>query len=230
MKQLSIFFAFLLFAAVCFAQDITGDWNGTLHANGAELRLVLHIGKNPDGSLEATLDSVDQGANGIPVRSATLKDSKLSLDVQAVRGTYEGKVNADASEISGTWTQGTSLDLDFHRGGIAAKPAPKAAKPSDIDGDWMGTLDTGVGKLRLVLHIANTDQGLTATMDSVDQGAMGLPVTTITRTGSSLKFEMKTIGGSYDGGLSKDLSGLEGTWKQGGNAFALAFKRVKSAS
>jgi len=202
MKQLFFLFVFLFFASVCFAQDITGDWNGTLHPNGGELRLVLHISKNSDGSLKATLDSVDQGADGIPVSSATLKDSKLSLDVQAVHGTYEGKVNADASEISGTWTQGMPLDLNFHRGGIARKPAPKAAPPSDIDGDWLGTLDTGVGKLRLVLHIANTDQGLTATVDSIDQGAMALPVTTITRTESSLKFQMKTIGGAYDGTIS----------------------------
>jgi len=230
MKKLFLLFAIVLFAAVSFAQDITGDWNGTLHANGTELRLVLHISKNSDGSLKATLDSVDQGANGIPVSSATLKDSKLSLNVQAVQGTYEGKVNADASEISGTWTQGMPLDLNFHRGGIARKPAPKPAQPSDIDGDWLGTLDSGMGKLRLVLHITNTDQGLTATMDSVDQGATGLPVTTITRTESSLKLQLKTIGGAYDGTISKDLSALDGTWSQAGKSFPLAFKRVKNAS
>jgi dienelactone hydrolase len=230
MKNLLIMFALILSATISFAEDITGDWNGTLHVNGAELRLVLHINKNPDGSLKATLDSVDQGANGIPVSSATLKDSKLSLDVQAVHGTYEGKVNADGSEIAGTWTQSMPLDLNFHRGGIAAKPAPKPAQPSDIDGDWVGTLDTGMGKLRLVLHIINTDQGLTATMDSLDQGANGLPITTLTREKSSLKFEMKTIGGSYDGTISKDLSALEGTWTQGGQSFPLAFKRGKGAS
>ena len=230
MKQLFVLCTFISLAAVSYAQEITGDWNGTLHANGAELRLVLHLSKNPDGSLKATLDSVDQGANGIPVSSATLKDSKLSLAVAAVNGTYEGKVNADASEISGTWTQAMPLELNFHRGGIAAKPAPKPAKPSDIDGDWQGTLDTPKGKLRLVLHIVNTDQGLTATMDSLDQGAMGLPVTTITRTESSLTFEMKTIGGSYDGTIKKDLSGLDGTWKQGGQTLPLAFQRQKNAS
>lgn len=225
MKKLFLLFAFLLFAAVSFAQDIAGDWNGTLHANGGELRLVLHISKNSDGSLKATLDSVDQGANGIPVSSATLQDSKLSLDVQAVQGTYEGKVNADASEISGTWTQGAPLDLNFHRGGIARKPAPKPAPPSAIDGDWLGTLESGTGKLRLVLHITNTDQGLTATMDSLDQSAMGLLVTTITRTGSSLKFQMNAIGGTYDATISKDLSALDGTWSQAGKSFPLAFKK-----
>src|SRR5215467_13784105 len=108
-------------ATFAFGQDVTGDWHGTLNANGAELRLVLHISKNADGRLKATLDSVDQGANGIPVTSAMLKDSTLSLKVDAVQGGYEGKINADASQIVGTWTQGRVLDLTFH--GAASLPS-----------------------------------------------------------------------------------------------------------
>src|SRR6266498_4018070 len=136
MKKLFYTFAFILFVtAVSLAQDITGDWNGTLNTGAGELRLVLHLTKNADGNLKATLDSIDQpGANGIPVGSATLKDSQLNLKVDAVNGAYEGKVNADASEIAGTWTQGAALQLTFHRGTVAAKPAPKLAKASDIDG------------------------------------------------------------------------------------------------
>jgi uncharacterized protein len=228
MKKLLIAFAFILLAAAfSLAQDIAGDWNGTLNTGAGELRLVLHVTKNPDGTLKSTLDSVDQGANGIPVTSTTLKDSTLNLKVNAVNGTYEGKLSADAKEIVGTWTQGTGLSLTFHRGGIAAKPAPKAAKPSDIDGNWLGTLDTGMGKLRLALHITNTDQGLTATMDSLDQGANGMPVTSITRNGSSLKFDMKAINGAYDGTISADLASFIGTWTQLGKSWPLEFKRVK---
>src|SRR5215467_11587650 len=134
MKAAYITLSLLFFtAAVCRAQDITGDWNGKLNANGGELQLVLHISKNPDGSLKATLDSVDQGANDIPIASTTLKDSNLALKVDAANGTYEGKVNAKAGEIVGTWTQGTALPLTFHRGGIARRPKPKSALPSDID-------------------------------------------------------------------------------------------------
>jgi pimeloyl-ACP methyl ester carboxylesterase len=230
MKKLFIILAFILAATASFAQDMTGDWNGKLNANGAELRLVLHITKNPDGSLKATLDSVDQGANGIPVSSATLKDSQLNLKVDAVSGAYEGKVNADATEIAGTWTEGGSLELNFHRGGIAVKPAPKPAKASDIDGDWLGTLDTGMGRLRLVLHIANTEEGLSATLDSLDQNAKGIPVTSITRNGAALNFDVKTIGGSYEGTISPDLGTFTGTWSQLGKSWPLALKRVKNAA
>jgi fermentation-respiration switch protein FrsA (DUF1100 family) len=231
MKQSLIALAIVVLASsASLAQDISGDWNGTLNTGKGELRLVLHVTKNADGTLKAMLDSVDQNANGIPVTSATLKDSHLTLKVDAVNGAYEGKVNADASEIAGTWTQGAPLELNFHRGSIATKPAPKPAKPSDIDGDWLGTLDTSMGRLRLALHIANTDQGLTATMDSLDQNANGIPVTSITRSGTSLKFEMKAISGSYEGTINADLASFAGTWTQLGKSFPLAFKRVKSAA
>ena len=215
---------------IAHAQNIVADWHGSLKVSGADLHLVLHITRGADGNLKATLDSIDQGAKGIPVNTIALKDSKLSLSLDAIHATYEGKVNADASGIDGTWSQGQPLELNFTRGEIAVKPRPKPAKPSDIDGDWLGTLDTGMAKLRLALHIANTEDGLTATMDSLDQGANGMPVTTITQNGSSLKFEMKAIGGAYDGNIGKDLQSFEGMWTQGGRSWPLVFKRVKNAS
>ena len=224
--------AALVAAAACLAgaQDVVGDWQGTLSANGAELRLVLHIMKGADGALKATLDSVDQGANGIPVSSISLKDSKLNLGLNAVHGTYEGKVATDGKTITGTWSQSQPLPLEFKRATAPVKIEHKPAKPSEIDGTWMGTLDTGAIKLRVVFHIVNTEDGLTATMDSPDQGAMGLPVTSVTRNGTSLKMAAKGIGGVFEGKIADGLSSIDGTWMQGGGSFPLALKRVKDQS
>jgi uncharacterized protein len=212
------------------AQNIAGDWQGTLKAGGAELRLVLHVTQRTDGSLKATLDSVDQGANGIPVTSISLKNSKLDFTVDAVHGTYEGKVASDANEISGTWTQGQSLPLDFKRAGTPVKTEHKLAKPSDIDGAWLGSLDAGAMKLRIVFHISNTEGGLVGTLDSPDQGKNGIPVTAVNRTGASLKLEVKSIAGSFEGKISPDLNTVDGTWTQMGNPLPLTLKRVKDSS
>jgi len=218
----------LLAASFAHTQDIAGDWQGTLSAGGTELRLVLHITKSSDGSLKATLDSIDQpGANGIPVNSITLKDSKLDLDVAAVHGTYEGKVAADAKTITGTWSQGAALPLEFKRAASAVKTEHKPAKPSDIDGTWMGSLDTGAVKLRVVFHIVNTEDGLVATMDSPDQGMKGMPTTSVSRTGASLKIEAKSIGGAFEGTIAADQSAIDGKWSQGGGTLPLVLKRVK---
>jgi isocitrate dehydrogenase len=54
-------------------------------------------------------------------------------------------------------------------------------------------VEAGGTKLRIVFHITNTEEGLTATMDSPDQGANGIPVTTVTRNGQSLTMELKGI-------------------------------------
>ncbi|MGP0018810.1 MAG: hypothetical protein ACLPHP_09605 [Candidatus Sulfotelmatobacter sp.] len=228
MKRILILAIFVAAATLARAQDITGDWQGTLSAGGAELRLVLHISKAGDGSLTATLDSIDQpGANGIPVSSIALKDSKLSLGVEKVHGTYEGKVAPDGKTISGTWTQAQALPLEFKRATVPLKTEHKPAKPSDIDGAWLGTLDLGSQSLRVVFHIVNTEDGLTATMDSPDQGANGLPTNSVTRDGSSLKIEIKSIGGAFEGKIAADLSSIEGTFTQLGNNHPLALKRVK---
>lgn len=228
MKRIFILMVLILATGLARAQDIAGDWQGTLNAGGAELRLVLHITKAADSTFKATLDSIDQpGANGIPVNSVTLKDSKLSLDVAAVHGTYEGKVAADAKTITGTWTQGAALPLEFKRATAPIKTEHKTAKPSDIDGAWMGSLDTGAIQLRVVFHIVNTEDGLTATMDSPDQGQNGLPTTSVTRDGATLKIEAKGIGGVFEGKIAADLSSIDGKWSQGGATMPLALKRVK---
>jgi len=213
-------------------QDLAGDWQGTLSAGGQQFRLVLHVTKAPDASLKATLDSIDQpGANGIPVDSVSLKDSKLSLDIAVIHGTYEGKVSADGKTISGTWTQGQSFPLEFKR----ADAPVKAAKPSDIDGAWMGTLELGTLKLRVVFHSAATPDGLTATLDSPDQGANGIATSSVTRDGSSLKIEIQKIGGTFEGKIAADSasagpSSIEGTFTQLGSAHPLVLKRLKDSA
>lgn len=50
---------------------VEGDWQGMLQAGGVELQLILHILKGDNGARKVTLDSVDQGANGIPVTSVS---------------------------------------------------------------------------------------------------------------------------------------------------------------
>jgi len=231
MKRVLIFattlMSLVIGAGLAQAQDIAGDWQGSLNTGQGELRLVLHITKGADGALKATLDSVDQGANGIPVSSISFKNSKLSLGIDAVGGTYEGTVAADGKTISGTWSQGTALALDFKRATAPIKTEHKPARPSDIDGTWSGTLDTGSIKLRIVFHISNTEDGLIATMDSPDQNLKGMPMTSVTRDAASLKIEAKQISGSFSGKIAADQSSIDGKWSQGGGEVPLLLKRAK---
>ena len=94
------------------------------------------------------------------------------------------------------------------------------------DGDWKGTIEAGGAKLDLILHVSTKDSALTATIDSPDQGATGLAIDSITVTGKSLRFEMKSLGATYEGTFSADGSQIEGEFSQGGQKLTLTFKRV----
>ncbi|MGH9494830.1 MAG: alpha/beta hydrolase family protein [Candidatus Sulfotelmatobacter sp.] len=227
MKRILLISTFCLSAALARAQDVTGDWQGTLATGMGELRLVLHVTKSSDGALKATLDSVDQNSMGIPVSSVSLKNSKLNLTIDAVHGTYEGKVAPDAKTNSGTWSQGQALPLDFKRAIEPIKTEHKPAKPSDIDGAWMGMLDIGTVKLRVIFHISNTEDGLIATLDSPDQNAKGIPTTSVTRDGANLKIESKNMSAVFDGTIAPDLSSIDGTFTQMGAVHPLLLKRRK---
>jgi fermentation-respiration switch protein FrsA (DUF1100 family) len=223
MKRTLVLALLLISTGYAHAQDIAGDWQGALSAGGQTLHLVLHLTKASDNSLKATIDSLDQpGANGIPVASVTLKDSKLTLDVTVIQATYDAKVSSDAKTISGTWSQGgQTFPLEFKPG------TPPPAKPSDIDGSWMGVLDLGTLKLHVVFNIQTGPGGLSATLDSPDQGANGIPTSSVTRDGASLKIEIKKIGGLFEGKIAADLSSIDGTFTQLGSPHPLVLKPVK---
>lgn len=232
MKKL-LLIAALIFSGVSVAgaQSITGDWTGALDTGSGDLHLALHITQAKDGGYQGTLDSLDQNANGIPLSNIVLKDSNLTFEVPTVHGSYTGKVKPDSSEIDGTWTQGAPLSLNFTRAKPAAPAKPSsesaAVKSSDVDGDWSGTLDAGTAQFRLVFHIVNASAGLTATLDSLDQHAMGMQVTTVTRNESDLKMELTQIEATYTGKLNADRTMIKGTWTQGPNALPLDVSRSK---
>jgi hypothetical protein len=102
-----------------------------------------------------------------------------------------------------------------------------AAPAAGVAGDWQGTLDTGGGTLRVVVHVTQDKDGkLSGAVDSPDQGAAGIAITAITYKEPDLHFEVESIGGSYDGKMNKENSQIAGDWKQGGGSLSLTFKRI----
>ncbi len=112
---------------------------------------------------------------------------------------------------------------------VVASPS-MAQDAAKVVGDWSGALDVGAMKLRLILHITRADDGsLRATMDSVDQSAMGIPVDEVRFDGKTLITILGSINGSYEATLDETGSTLSGTWKQGVNALPLVLTRTEDA-
>ena len=108
-------------------EDIEGLWMGTLKVSVAELRIVFKISANTDGSLTATMDSPDQGAENIPVNKVTFENGRLYLESKVVQGTYDGQIKEDGS-IEGKWQQsGFLLPLVLKH----VEEAPKLHRPQE---------------------------------------------------------------------------------------------------
>jgi len=58
---------------------------------------------------------------------------------------------------------------------------------SQIEGDWYGTLDAMGQKLPLVLHLKDSSGFYKGTMDSPNQKAMGIPMSSVSVTGKTLQ-------------------------------------------
>jgi hypothetical protein len=94
----------------------------------------------------------------------------------------------------------------------------------DITGDWNGVLSVQGMKLRIVFHVTKTDASFSATMDSPDQGAKGIPLTGASFENNVLKLEhsaMKIVyTGTFDGKTT-----VKGEFVQAGMKFPMNLSR-----
>lgn len=93
----------------------------------------------------------------------------------------------------------------------------------DITGQWNGALSIQGQQLRLVIHVTRSGDTYSATMDSPDQGAKGIPVTTTTFAPPVFRFEVANLRIEYSGELKGDK--ITGTFKQGGLSLPMDLSR-----
>lgn len=108
------------------APTASGVWLGTLAAGATSLRIQLRLDR---AAGTCALDSLDQGAFGIPC-TASEPGAVVKIEVPAVRGTFEGKLSADASTLEGTWSQGVALPLVLARQATAIQKAVPTMEPA----------------------------------------------------------------------------------------------------
>jgi len=94
----------------------------------------------------------------------------------------------------------------------------------DISGQWNGVLKVQGIQLRLVFHITAEGDNYVSTMDSPDQGAKGIPVSTTSFKDQVLHLEITAAGIVYEGTLDK-TNVLIGTFRQAGQSFPMNLSR-----
>lgn len=135
LKLLIIAISFFAINRLTAQANFSGMWSATLKVAG-DIRLMLHVNLQPDGTYTATFDSPDQKAIGIKCDTVLItKDASgnelLTFTISKYKVSYTGKLLNDTT-LSGTFTQVANVPLDFHRGVVPPPPVvlrPQTPKP-----------------------------------------------------------------------------------------------------
>lgn len=230
---LSVFITLVLLLVGCKpSQKISGAWFGTLDTGHLKSRLVFHV-KQHGGIYEATLDAIDQGRSNLPVTSVKVKASEVHFDLGAFAAVYDAKVNAAGTQMTGVFRQ-TGLNIPFTLKKTAQPPTiPPALQPasyapragSAMQGYWQGAVSIGPVRTHLAFKIAEITKGrYRGELDSIDQGASGIPVTTVSYQPPVVHMDVAGVAGTFDGTVTHDGE-ITGSWKQGPNSLPLVLQR-----
>lgn len=110
------------------AQNIVGTWHGKLYVPTGSLTIVFHISQTDQGTYVTTLDSPDQGTNGIKTETTSFNDSILTIRMPMLHASYKGKLNGDKT-INGTFTQGMPIPLNLKKGETDRPKRPQEPQP-----------------------------------------------------------------------------------------------------
>ena len=128
MKKTLLLLCFLCsFFSVSAQHAMDGVWTGKLNVGPQTLTLVLHVAHEASGNAVCSLDSPDQGAMNIPVKSDYCSVDSISVSLEQLGLSYQGRLKGD--EIVGTFTQGAAFPLTLKRGEETLKRPQNPMEP-----------------------------------------------------------------------------------------------------
>lgn len=192
------------------AQEAAGDWHGAIHLPAGDHRLAVAITGRP-GAFAGAVASPEVSDRVVPMGEVRLEGDALSFTVPTIRATYKARWDAAQKHWVGTWSQGQDFPVTLEAGKLPPRPVV-----AGLDGVWEGAVANPAGvKLRLVLHVRTGAGGTIVLMDSPDQLAYGIPITTLARDGQKVTFALAVASARYEGVLAADGKAIAGTWTQG---------------
>lgn len=93
-------------ASPAVSKEFEGDWEAAFTLpNGQSRPIQVHFKNQPDRTVAATIDSPSQGFHG-SLEQVVQSGNSVKFQVHIYGGSFEGTLNAAATEIAGTWVQG----------------------------------------------------------------------------------------------------------------------------
>jgi hypothetical protein len=229
--QAAVWLGLLLTQAAAPQQPgIAGHYEGKLQAQGREVDVTLDLDRDARQAWIGHL-TIAPNPSQLPLENITVKDTAVSWNVPSIPGSpkFDGTWNQEAKILKITaHIGGNELPIELTRTAAARVivPEPNALLPKEFEGKWEGSLDTGTQTLRLTLTMERNAEGrASATLISVDQGGVKLPVSEIKISENELTFAVKAVNGTYKGRMNPEKDQISGDWTQFGNILPLNLKK-----
>jgi pimeloyl-ACP methyl ester carboxylesterase len=111
------------------AGELAGRWEGRIAVGAQSLRIVLNV----DAVGGATIDSPDQGVNGLAVSGLSLQGGVVRFSIPAAGGSFEGALADGGRTLNGALTQGgATLPLVLSRVMELTPSAPPPVTPEPV--------------------------------------------------------------------------------------------------
>jgi hypothetical protein len=104
--------------------SLAGDYSGALSG----MPVTLHLVAAADGTVSGTADSPAAHMMGLPCTDFRINGKSLSFNVPNVQGSWVGFISTDGNSLTGTWSQGMAVPLNFARVG-SSQNLPAAQPP-----------------------------------------------------------------------------------------------------
>lgn len=194
-------------------KPLLGSWVGKIKLNdSATLVLVLRFEMGKDGKIAGFLDIPDQNAKGLPVTDVNVEGSQVTFKIPVGKADYTGTLSG--STIAGGFKQGAQeTKLNLTRGKYTPPP-PEVNISAEGMKQLMGRWNGKIANLTVVFRFEKNAAGkYVVLMDSPDQKAKDIPVSSAVLTGDKLVLKLKIAAAEYNATLKGDK--LDGSWKQG---------------
>ena len=213
---------------------IKGYWKTKLQVTPEiAMSLIFRIGTDSESQLKGFVDIPEQGAKDIPMSAIEFSSPNVSLSLPGLGMSFEGQILDDARTVEGSMKSfGQDMEVRFERldtledpvGADLSYEAPSGEK--GVLGFWEGTLDVQGTELRLAFAVGVDPKGdYHGTMDSLDQGARGIAMSSLEISDENFVFKWVAMGITYSGELGEDGDILEGKFEQGPLSVALSMER-----
>ena len=220
-----------------------GRWEGAIETPGQALGIIVDLALTPAGVWAGKINIPVQGLSDFLLSNVRVKGNRASFSMEGVPGApqFNGKLSKDGRQLYGIFSQGGArAPFKLERTGdvdpaqvAAPKPPPppiQGVPGEGLAGIWFGRLEIAQIRLRLLFRIDHDQKGgFTGTLDSLDQGAMGLRLSRIRFKDNSVRLRFDRPRASFKGTLSPDGSEIVGHWNQSGQSTPLTIKRQEKA-